>query len=163
MSRYVESWRAGDTAFWRGPFGDFCYKPNQVSESSGDPPPRSLASRAAASGFRISPYRSSRAQTQAQECPWTWGEMEPALRNKIACPCSRTIHGCPLPRRLRLVCMVFEALPHLNLRYLSRFTFLLQRDCPKHVSWLAAWEATASQPGTLFPLSSPYLHIPRKN
>nr|KAF6443428.1 hypothetical protein HJG59_003563 [Molossus molossus] len=29
MSRYVESWRAGDTAFWRGPFGGFCYKPNQ--------------------------------------------------------------------------------------------------------------------------------------
>uniref|UniRef100_A0ABI7YIG1 FAD-binding FR-type domain-containing protein n=1 Tax=Felis catus TaxID=9685 RepID=A0ABI7YIG1_FELCA len=29
MSRYVESWSAGDTAFWRGPFGDFFYKPNQ--------------------------------------------------------------------------------------------------------------------------------------
>nr|XP_055205611.1 NADH-cytochrome b5 reductase-like isoform X6 [Gorilla gorilla gorilla] len=29
MSRYVESWRVGDTAFWRGPFGDFFYKPNQ--------------------------------------------------------------------------------------------------------------------------------------
>ncbi|XP_039742922.1 NADH-cytochrome b5 reductase-like isoform X6 [Pteropus medius] len=29
MSRYVESWRAGDTAFWRGPFGGFSYKPNQ--------------------------------------------------------------------------------------------------------------------------------------
>lgn len=34
MSQYVESWRAGDTAFWRGPFGDFFYKPNQVSASS---------------------------------------------------------------------------------------------------------------------------------
>ncbi|XP_011937966.1 PREDICTED: NADH-cytochrome b5 reductase-like isoform X2 [Cercocebus atys] len=32
MSRYVESWRAGDTAFWRGPFGDFFYKPNQYGE-----------------------------------------------------------------------------------------------------------------------------------
>ncbi|XP_060062230.1 NADH-cytochrome b5 reductase-like isoform X7 [Erinaceus europaeus] len=29
MSRYVESWKAGETAFWRGPFGDFIYKPNQ--------------------------------------------------------------------------------------------------------------------------------------
>uniref|UniRef100_A0A8C5VUW4 NADH-cytochrome b5 reductase-like n=1 Tax=Microcebus murinus TaxID=30608 RepID=A0A8C5VUW4_MICMU len=29
MSRYVESWRVGDTAFWRGPFGSFLYKPNQ--------------------------------------------------------------------------------------------------------------------------------------
>ncbi|PNI71403.1 CYB5RL isoform 5 [Pan troglodytes] len=33
MSRYVESWRVGDTAFWRGPFGDFFYKPNQESSS----------------------------------------------------------------------------------------------------------------------------------
>ncbi|XP_075412665.1 NADH-cytochrome b5 reductase-like [Tenrec ecaudatus] len=32
MSRLVESWRAGDTAFWRGPFGDFVYKPNQYGE-----------------------------------------------------------------------------------------------------------------------------------
>ncbi|XP_072830501.1 NADH-cytochrome b5 reductase-like isoform X4 [Vicugna pacos] len=32
MSRYVESWRAGDTAFWRGPFGGFFYKPNQYGE-----------------------------------------------------------------------------------------------------------------------------------
>ncbi|XP_006839861.1 PREDICTED: NADH-cytochrome b5 reductase-like [Chrysochloris asiatica] len=32
MSQYVESWRAGDTAFWRGPFGGFCYKPNQYGE-----------------------------------------------------------------------------------------------------------------------------------
>uniref|UniRef100_A0A5F5PPS7 NADH-cytochrome b5 reductase-like n=1 Tax=Equus caballus TaxID=9796 RepID=A0A5F5PPS7_HORSE len=29
MSQYVESWRAGDTAFWRGPFGGFFYQPNQ--------------------------------------------------------------------------------------------------------------------------------------
>ncbi|XP_024595010.1 NADH-cytochrome b5 reductase-like isoform X2 [Neophocaena asiaeorientalis asiaeorientalis] len=29
MSQYVESWKAGDTAFWRGPFGGFFYKPNQ--------------------------------------------------------------------------------------------------------------------------------------
>ncbi|KAM9244197.1 NADH-cytochrome b5 reductase-like [Dugong dugon] len=32
MSRYVESWRTGDTAFWRGPFGGFFYKPNQYGE-----------------------------------------------------------------------------------------------------------------------------------
>ncbi|XP_015975940.2 NADH-cytochrome b5 reductase-like isoform X1 [Rousettus aegyptiacus] len=32
MSRYVESWRAGDMAFWRGPFGGFSYKPNQYGE-----------------------------------------------------------------------------------------------------------------------------------
>ncbi|XP_077005676.1 NADH-cytochrome b5 reductase-like [Tamandua tetradactyla] len=32
MSRYVKSWRAGDTAFWRGPFGGFFYKPNQYGE-----------------------------------------------------------------------------------------------------------------------------------
>ncbi|XP_029805379.1 NADH-cytochrome b5 reductase-like isoform X1 [Suricata suricatta] len=32
MSRYVESWSAGDTTFWRGPFGDFIYKPNQYGE-----------------------------------------------------------------------------------------------------------------------------------
>ncbi|XP_070116005.1 NADH-cytochrome b5 reductase-like isoform X11 [Equus przewalskii] len=31
MSQYVESWRAGDTAFWRGPFGGFFYQPNQES------------------------------------------------------------------------------------------------------------------------------------
>uniref|UniRef100_G1Q1S9 NADH-cytochrome b5 reductase-like n=2 Tax=Myotis lucifugus TaxID=59463 RepID=G1Q1S9_MYOLU len=29
MSRYVESLKEGDTAFWRGPFGNFFYKPNQ--------------------------------------------------------------------------------------------------------------------------------------
>ncbi|XP_073090079.1 NADH-cytochrome b5 reductase-like isoform X4 [Manis javanica] len=32
MARYVKSWRAGDTAFWRGPFGGFIYKPNQHGE-----------------------------------------------------------------------------------------------------------------------------------
>ncbi|XP_014592950.1 NADH-cytochrome b5 reductase-like isoform X6 [Equus przewalskii] len=32
MSQYVESWRAGDTAFWRGPFGGFFYQPNQYGE-----------------------------------------------------------------------------------------------------------------------------------
>lgn len=32
MSRYVESWKAGATAFWRGPFGSFLYKPNQHGE-----------------------------------------------------------------------------------------------------------------------------------
>ncbi|XP_047644964.1 NADH-cytochrome b5 reductase-like isoform X1 [Phacochoerus africanus] len=32
MSRCVKSWRVGDTAFWRGPFGSFCYKPNQYGE-----------------------------------------------------------------------------------------------------------------------------------
>ncbi|XP_036899089.1 NADH-cytochrome b5 reductase-like isoform X1 [Sturnira hondurensis] len=32
MSRYVESWRAGVAAFWRGPFGGFLYKPNQHGE-----------------------------------------------------------------------------------------------------------------------------------
>uniref|UniRef100_A0A8I3RYN8 NADH-cytochrome b5 reductase n=2 Tax=Canis lupus familiaris TaxID=9615 RepID=A0A8I3RYN8_CANLF len=30
MSRYVKSWSTGDTTFWRGPFGDFFYKPNQT-------------------------------------------------------------------------------------------------------------------------------------
>ncbi|XP_005620317.1 NADH-cytochrome b5 reductase-like isoform X3 [Canis lupus baileyi] len=30
MSRYVKSWSTGDTTFWRGPFGDFFYKPNQM-------------------------------------------------------------------------------------------------------------------------------------
>uniref|UniRef100_A0A8D2A8T2 NADH-cytochrome b5 reductase-like n=1 Tax=Sus scrofa TaxID=9823 RepID=A0A8D2A8T2_PIG len=29
MSQCVKSWRVGDAAFWRGPFGSFCYKPNQ--------------------------------------------------------------------------------------------------------------------------------------
>ncbi|XP_063144501.1 cytochrome b5 reductase-like isoform X2 [Rattus norvegicus] len=29
MSRYVESWRPGDTAFWRGPFGSFLYEPKK--------------------------------------------------------------------------------------------------------------------------------------
>ncbi|KAF4021763.1 hypothetical protein G4228_013774 [Cervus hanglu yarkandensis] len=32
MSQYVKSWKAGDTAFWRGPFGGFFYKPNQYGE-----------------------------------------------------------------------------------------------------------------------------------
>ncbi|XP_023405326.1 NADH-cytochrome b5 reductase-like isoform X2 [Loxodonta africana] len=32
MSQYVGSWRAGDTVFWRGPFGSFFYKPNQYGE-----------------------------------------------------------------------------------------------------------------------------------
>uniref|UniRef100_A0A250XY98 NADH-cytochrome b5 reductase n=1 Tax=Castor canadensis TaxID=51338 RepID=A0A250XY98_CASCN len=32
MSQYVESWKAGDTAFWRGPFGSFSYKPNEHGE-----------------------------------------------------------------------------------------------------------------------------------
>ncbi|KAL1776894.1 NADH-cytochrome b5 reductase-like [Sigmodon hispidus] len=32
MSRYVESWRTGDTAFWRGPFGSFLYEPNKYGE-----------------------------------------------------------------------------------------------------------------------------------
>ncbi|KAM5247935.1 NADH-cytochrome b5 reductase-like isoform 2-T2 [Ctenodactylus gundi] len=32
MSQYVESWQAGDTAFWRGPFGGFFYKPNEYGE-----------------------------------------------------------------------------------------------------------------------------------
>ncbi|XP_040834443.1 NADH-cytochrome b5 reductase-like [Ochotona curzoniae] len=32
MSQHVESWRPGDMAFWRGPFGAFCYKPNQHGE-----------------------------------------------------------------------------------------------------------------------------------
>ncbi|XP_031824929.1 NADH-cytochrome b5 reductase-like isoform X1 [Sarcophilus harrisii] len=31
MSQHVKSWKVGDTAFWRGPFGGFPYKPNQVS------------------------------------------------------------------------------------------------------------------------------------
>ncbi|XP_028643982.1 NADH-cytochrome b5 reductase-like isoform X1 [Grammomys surdaster] len=32
MSRYVESWRTGDTAFWRGPFGSFLYEPKKYGE-----------------------------------------------------------------------------------------------------------------------------------
>ncbi|XP_016075295.1 PREDICTED: NADH-cytochrome b5 reductase-like [Miniopterus natalensis] len=32
MSQYVESLRTGDMAFWRGPFGNFFYKPNQYGE-----------------------------------------------------------------------------------------------------------------------------------
>lgn len=59
MSRCVESWRAGDTAFWRGPFGGFFYKPNQVSDNTLGPQeiPPSLASRTAVSGvpFFLSP------------------------------------------------------------------------------------------------------------
>ncbi|XP_036019912.1 NADH-cytochrome b5 reductase-like isoform X19 [Mus musculus] len=30
MSQYVESWRTGDTAFWRGPFGSFLYEPKKM-------------------------------------------------------------------------------------------------------------------------------------
>lgn len=37
MSRYVESWRPGDTAFWRGPFGSFLYEPKKVSASTFSP------------------------------------------------------------------------------------------------------------------------------
>lgn len=37
MSRYVESWRTGDRAFWRGPFGSFLYEPKKVSVSSFSP------------------------------------------------------------------------------------------------------------------------------
>uniref|UniRef100_A0A8C5K327 Cytochrome b5 reductase-like n=1 Tax=Jaculus jaculus TaxID=51337 RepID=A0A8C5K327_JACJA len=33
MSQYVESWRTGDTAFWRGPFGGFLYEPNKETSS----------------------------------------------------------------------------------------------------------------------------------
>ncbi|XP_078012782.1 NADH-cytochrome b5 reductase-like isoform X3 [Phascolarctos cinereus] len=29
MSQYVKSWKVGDVAFWRGPFGGFPYRPNQ--------------------------------------------------------------------------------------------------------------------------------------
>nr|XP_044626787.1 NADH-cytochrome b5 reductase-like isoform X2 [Equus asinus] len=36
MSQYVESWRAGDTAFWRGPFGGFFYQPNQSITDNAD-------------------------------------------------------------------------------------------------------------------------------
>lgn len=56
MSRCVESWRAGDTAFWRGPFGGFFYKPNQVSDNTLGPQetPPSLGSRPAVSGFKLS-------------------------------------------------------------------------------------------------------------
>ncbi|KAM9004010.1 NADH-cytochrome b5 reductase-like [Sarcophilus harrisii] len=32
MSQHVKSWKVGDTAFWRGPFGGFPYKPNQYGE-----------------------------------------------------------------------------------------------------------------------------------
>ncbi|XP_030109289.1 NADH-cytochrome b5 reductase-like isoform X10 [Mus musculus] len=32
MSQYVESWRTGDTAFWRGPFGSFLYEPKKYGE-----------------------------------------------------------------------------------------------------------------------------------
>ncbi|XP_055978248.1 NADH-cytochrome b5 reductase-like [Sorex fumeus] len=32
MSQHVESWKAGDTALWRGPFGSFSYQPNQYGE-----------------------------------------------------------------------------------------------------------------------------------
>lgn len=67
MSQYVESWKAGDTAFWRGPFGGFFYKPNQVSartESSGDPSQLSFQECGShVSGHRISLCHSSWAQT----------------------------------------------------------------------------------------------------
>ncbi|XP_072505645.1 NADH-cytochrome b5 reductase-like isoform X3 [Notamacropus eugenii] len=32
MSQYVKAWKVGDTAFWRGPFGGFPYRPNQYGE-----------------------------------------------------------------------------------------------------------------------------------
>ncbi|XP_051855593.1 NADH-cytochrome b5 reductase-like isoform X2 [Antechinus flavipes] len=32
MSQHVKSWKVGDMAFWRGPFGGFPYKPNQYGE-----------------------------------------------------------------------------------------------------------------------------------
>ncbi|XP_020843489.1 NADH-cytochrome b5 reductase-like isoform X1 [Phascolarctos cinereus] len=32
MSQYVKSWKVGDVAFWRGPFGGFPYRPNQYGE-----------------------------------------------------------------------------------------------------------------------------------
>ncbi|XP_043819743.1 NADH-cytochrome b5 reductase-like isoform X2 [Dromiciops gliroides] len=32
MSQHVRSWKVGDTAFWRGPFGGFPYRPNQYGE-----------------------------------------------------------------------------------------------------------------------------------
>ncbi|XP_006503011.1 NADH-cytochrome b5 reductase-like isoform X3 [Mus musculus] len=34
MSQYVESWRTGDTAFWRGPFGSFLYEPKKEATCS---------------------------------------------------------------------------------------------------------------------------------
>lgn len=54
MSRHVQSWREGDTAFWRGPFGGFFYKPNQVSASTPSPQEMlpSLASLTTVSGFK---------------------------------------------------------------------------------------------------------------
>ncbi|XP_038189396.1 NADH-cytochrome b5 reductase-like isoform X2 [Arvicola amphibius] len=36
MSQYVESWRIGDTAFWRGPFGSFLYEPNKSITDNAD-------------------------------------------------------------------------------------------------------------------------------
>lgn len=30
MSQYVKSWKQGESVFWRGPFGGFPYRPNQV-------------------------------------------------------------------------------------------------------------------------------------
>ncbi|XP_027708572.1 NADH-cytochrome b5 reductase-like isoform X4 [Vombatus ursinus] len=32
MSQYVKSWKVGDAAFWRGPFGGFPYRANQYGE-----------------------------------------------------------------------------------------------------------------------------------
>uniref|UniRef100_A0A8V1AA34 NADH-cytochrome b5 reductase-like n=1 Tax=Gallus gallus TaxID=9031 RepID=A0A8V1AA34_CHICK len=29
MSQYIKTWKEGDTAFWRGPFGGFPYRPNK--------------------------------------------------------------------------------------------------------------------------------------
>ena len=32
MSRHIRQWEVGSTAEWRGPFGTFTYKPNQVQD-----------------------------------------------------------------------------------------------------------------------------------
>ncbi|XP_031458808.1 NADH-cytochrome b5 reductase-like isoform X1 [Phasianus colchicus] len=32
MSQYIKTWKEGDTAFWRGPFGGFPYRPNKHGE-----------------------------------------------------------------------------------------------------------------------------------
>ncbi|XP_074121970.1 LOW QUALITY PROTEIN: NADH-cytochrome b5 reductase-like [Sminthopsis crassicaudata] len=37
MSQHVKSWKVGDTAFWRGPFGGFPYKPNQKKQNPFNP------------------------------------------------------------------------------------------------------------------------------
>ena len=31
MSSFVKTWKVGDQIEWRGPFGNFYYRPNQVS------------------------------------------------------------------------------------------------------------------------------------